>query len=201
LKEFDLARFDSMVTGILLVGLAVACRLLSPEYHIWNFVPVGAVALYAGSRLPRKWAWVVPLAAMVLSDAVLDFGQHRPIFELTRWTVYATLAATTLLGRIANSPKVRPWMLPGLSLCASFVFFLTTNLATWAEGQLYPLTTAGLVECYVKAIPFFGNTLAADLIGTCALFGLGPIFEGAAARVWPRRAGTKVKAADFRELA
>ncbi len=190
-----------MFTGILLVGLAVACRWLSLEYHIWNFVPAAAIALYAGSRLPRTWAWVVPMAAMVLSDVVLDFGQHRPIFELTRWTVYATLAATTLLGSVARSPKIRAWMLPGFSLFASLAFFATTNLATWAEGQLYPLTYAGLVECYVKAIPFFGNTLAADLIGTCALFGLGPLFERAAARVWPSRVGNKAKAADLSELA
>ena len=43
-----------MVTGFLLVGLTVACRLLSQNYHIWNLVPAGAVAIYAGARLPRK---------------------------------------------------------------------------------------------------------------------------------------------------
>jgi len=190
-----------MIAGILLVGLAVAFRLLSPEYHIWNLVPAGAIALYAGSRLPRRWAWTVPMAAMVLSDMLLDYGQHRPVFELTRWTVYITLAATTLMGRIANSPKVRPWMLPGLSVFASSVFFVTTNLATWADGQLYPLTYPGLIQCYVMAIPFFWNTLAADLIGTSVLFSLGPVFERGAARVWPRGAGKKASSVDFRELA
>src|SRR5579875_1878824 len=127
-----------MVTGVVLVALTVACRLLTPALHIWNFVPVGAVALYAGSRLPRRWAWAVPVAALVLSDIVLDSGQHRPVFELTRWTIYATFAAMTWLGLVANGPRFRPWMLPGLSLLASSVFFATSNLAVWAEDSFIP---------------------------------------------------------------
>ena len=173
-----------MLTGIVLVGLAVACRLLSPAFHIWNFVPAGAVALYAGSRLPRKWAWAVPMAAMIVSDVLLErlyFGP-QPVFALARWTVYLTLAATTLLGFVARSPRFRTWMLPGLSVGASVLFFATTNFAVWAEGQLYPMTWQGLATCYEMAIPFFKNTLAADLLGTCVLFGLGSAIERATLR-------------------
>jgi hypothetical protein len=193
-----------MVTATLLVGIAVACRLLSAEYHVWNLVPACAIALYAGSRLPRRWAWAVPVAAMILSDIVLDFGTRRPIFELTRWCVYATLAGTTSLGLIANRGRAGRLMLPLLSLFASTGFFLLTNLATWAEGQLYPMTWTGLATCYVMAIPFFGNTVAADLIGTCVLFGLGPVFERAAtrlARAWGRETAEKPRAAELSEVA
>jgi hypothetical protein len=177
-----------MFTAITLVVLAVVCRLSSPVFHTWNFVPMGAVALYAGSRLPRRWAWIVPVLAIVLSDLVLDFGTPRPILELSRWTVYATLAATSLLGRFANLPKVGRWLLPLLSLSSSAIFFLTTNLATWAEGHQYPLTLAGLVECYTLALPFYGrNTILADLLGTGLLFGLGPVFEHLFGRLRPAR--------------
>jgi len=164
-----------MYTAIMLVALAVGCRLLAPWSHGWNFVPMGAVAVYAGARLPRRWAWVVPVAAMALSDLILDYGTQRP--ELTRWAIYSTFAATTLIGAIANRPRIGHWLLPLLSLGASVFFFVTSNLATWAEGLLYPLTFAGLVQCFVLAIPFFGNTVAADLLGTATLFGLGPVLE------------------------
>jgi hypothetical protein len=187
-----------MVTATVLIVLAVAFRLLTPALHIWNFVPVGAVALYAGSRLPRRWAWAVPLAAMVLSDIVIDFGQDRP--QLTRWTTYATLAATTWLGLAANSPRFRAWMLPVLAVLASSLFFVTTNLATWAEGQLYPMTWAGLVECYAMAIPFHRNTLVSELLGTCVLFGLGPVFERAAARLTRARGRDTAEKAHAVEL-
>jgi len=178
-----------MATAIVLTFVAVVFRLSSPLLGTWNFVPMGAVALYAGSRLPRRWAWLVPPAAMVLSDLVLDHGTHRPLLELSRWAIYATFAATTLLGPLANSPRGRTWLLPLLSLGASTLFFLTSNFATWAEGLLYPLTPAGLAACYWAAIPFFGRTVLADLIGTGLLFGLGPVFERAARRLnRPRRA-------------
>lgn len=191
-----------MFIGILLVGLAVACRLLAPEYHLWNFVPAGAVALYAGAKLPRRWAWLVPVAAMFLSDLWLGYGSHYPMFGLTRWTVYGTLAATTMLGWVARSPKVRAWELPGFSIAVSLLFFVTTNFSVWAEGQLYPLTWSGLTTCYIKAIPFFGNSLAADLLGTCVLFGLGAVVERSAARVFGAGLhGAKVKTADLGDLA
>jgi hypothetical protein len=180
-----------MLTAIVLTVLAILCRLCSPIFHTWNFVPMGAVALYAGSRLPRRWAWLVPVTAIVFSDLLLDFGTPRPLFELSRWTVYATLAATALLGPIANLPKIGRWLLPILPLSASALFFLTTNLATWAEGRLYPLTLAGLVECYALALPFFGRTIMADLVGTGLLFGLGPVFERLVRRLpQPRFSGS-----------
>jgi hypothetical protein len=186
-----------MLTAFILTLIAVAFRLLPPSaaaswnIDIWNFVPMGAVALYAGSRFPRRWAWLVPMAAMMVSDAVLDYGTHRPLFELSRWTIYTTFAATTLLGLAANQPRRRVWLLPVLSLSASTLFFLASNLATWAEGLLYPLTFQGLATCYWLAIPFFGRTIVADLVGTGLLFGLGPVFERIAQRLnLPRRAET-----------
>ena len=108
---------------------------------------------------------------MVISDLMLDRDRSRPLFELTRWAIFVTLAATTLLGRLANSPRVGRWLLPVLALGGSTLFFLTSNLATWGEGLLYPMTLSGLIECYTQAIPFFRNSLAADLMGTAFLFG------------------------------
>jgi hypothetical protein len=102
---------------------------------------------------------------------------------------------------IANQPKIGRWMLPGLSIAASGLFFVTTNLSTWAEGQLYPLTWPGMSLCFEMALPFFRNTMLADLLGTGLLFGLGPVFERMAARIWSVRAESKPKAAELNELA
>jgi hypothetical protein len=38
-------------------------------------------------------------------------------------------------------------------------------------GHLYPQTPAGLVACYVAAIPFFQNTLLSNLFYSALLFG------------------------------
>jgi nucleoside recognition membrane protein YjiH len=172
-----------MLTAIILTTLAVLFRVFSSTWQVWNFAPLAAVSLFAGSRLPRRWAWIVPILAMAISDYLIDHNRYRPVFELTRLTIYATFAATTLLGPLANRPRIGRWLLPVLSLSGSTLFFLTSNLATWGEGQLYPMTFSGLISCYALAIPFFGNTVAADLLGTALLFGLGPIVERGAQRL------------------
>jgi hypothetical protein len=111
----------------------------------------------------------------------------RSDFALRRISFTATFAVITLLGPVANWPKFAGWLLPFLSVTGSTLFFVSSNLATWGEGLLYPMTFAGLTACFVAAIPFFGNTIAADLIGMAMLFGLGPVFERALRSVTQRR--------------
>jgi hypothetical protein len=166
-----------MFTAIVLTLLVVICRLCSAHFQMWHFVPMGAVALYAGARLPRRWAWIVPVAGMILSDIFLDYDKYRPIFALSRWLDYAAFAATTLIGPLANRPKFGRWLLPVLSVIASLSFFLISNFGVWAEGVMYPMTFAGLAQCYVAGLLFVGfhRQILADLIGTALLFGLGAL--------------------------
>lgn len=171
-----------MTTAVLLILLGSLSRLLP---HPPNFVALGALALYAGARLPRRFALSVPLAAMALSDFFLDFGTGRAVLSATRLTIYATFAAIVLIGRLGVASS-RPVRLAGLSLSASTLFFLTSNFAVWAAGQMYPPTLSGLALCYLAAIPFFWNTLAADLAGTALLFGLDFLRHHGNARVLAR---------------
>ncbi len=157
-----------MTTAVLLVLFGALSRLLP---HPPNFVALGALALYAGARLPRRWAIEVPLAALALSDFVLDAGTGRAVFSGVRLTIYATFAVIALAGRLARA-QAGTLRLGGLSAGASAVFFVTSNFAEWLGNPVYPKTGAGLALCYAAAIPFFWNTLAADLLGTTALFGL-----------------------------
>ena len=162
-----------MLTSLVLILLGTLCRVVE---HPPNAVALGAVALFAGAKLPRRWAWIVPIAAMLLSDLYLDWNSGRPMFTFSRLTIYGTYAAITLLGGVARRAKGRtaPIALAGLSMTGSGLFFVTTNFAEWIAGplRLYPITWDGLVACYVAAIPFVQNTIIADLAGTALLFGL-----------------------------
>jgi len=161
-----------MTTPLVLIVLGTLCRVVP---HPPNAVAIGAVALFAGAKLPRRWAWLVPVTSMVLADLVLDWGSNRSLFEVSRITIYATYVAITFLGLLARraTEKKAPLALVPLSLAASGLFFLTTNFAEWIAGplKLYPTTWDGLVACYVAAIPFVQNTVMADLAGTALLFG------------------------------
>ena len=53
----------------------------------------------------------------------------------------------------------------------SLLFFAVSNFAVWAFGGMYPPTFAGLIACYVAALPFLPQTVAGDLVWTAILFG------------------------------
>jgi hypothetical protein len=163
-----------MRKALFLIAIGAIFYRLIP--HLPNAVPMGALALYAGACLPRRWAWLVPVAAMGLSDFVIDSAIGRPFLDVSRWIIYATFGATTLLGPIANHPKFGRLLLPVLSLSASTLFFLTSNFGAWLIPELsYPRTLAGLLAAYTAGIPFYRNTVVADLVGTAVLFGLGSL--------------------------
>ncbi len=168
-----------MRTALFLTAIgALFCRLVP---HPPNAVPMGALAIYAGACLPRRWAWLVPVTVMALSDFVIDSVLGRPLLDVSRWIIYGTIAATTLIGPLARRSKLGPWVLPALSLSASAIFFLTTNFGAWLSLTFaYPKTLTGLLAAYAAGIPFFQNTVLADLAGTAVLFGLGSLLDRAA---------------------
>jgi hypothetical protein len=57
------------------------------------------------------------------------------------------------------------------SLTASCVFFLVSNFGSWIWFDMYERSLAGVVQCYVSALPFFRYTLVGDLIFSAVLFG------------------------------
>lgn len=146
---------------IALVIFAVATRLLP---HPANFAPIAAIAIFGGAVLPRRWALVLPLLAMIVSDLII--GLHPLVFYT--WGTFAVIAL------ISNKvlKNIRPTSVVAMSLISSVLFYVVTNFAVWAQNQMYPMTASGLVHCYVNAIPFFRNTLLGDLIYTTLLFGV-----------------------------
>lgn len=160
------------LVAALLVAIGVVGRWGQPD---WCVTPLMAVGLLAGYTLPRRWALVVPLAAMLLSDGLLpSYGS-----TVVALSVYAAMAVPALLGawlrRPVASTSVGAARLLGLSAVPAVVFFLTTNFAVWASQSLYPKTAVGLAECYVAALPFFRRMLVGDLAYTGVLFAAAAI--------------------------
>ena len=145
-----------------LIVLAAASRLLP---HPPNFAPVAAIGLFAGAHTSRRAGWLVPFAALLASDALLGF--YSPVGML--WN-YLAFAACLLLGSGFLARRRSALRLGGAVLTSSVAFFVISNFGMWASGY-YPRTAAGLVECYVAALPFFRNTLTSDVLYSAVLFG------------------------------
>jgi hypothetical protein len=143
----------------------MACRLL-PQPP--NFTPVGACALFGGACFAdRRAAFLLPLASMVLSDVVLGFHSLMLV-------VYACFALEVVLGRWLR-PHRRALPIAGATLLGACLFFLITNAACWVS--FYPRTLAGLTDCYVSAMPFFGYSLIGDAVFSTLLFGTLAVAE------------------------
>ncbi len=145
-------------------GLVLAAALSRLLPHPPNFTPIAAIALSSAVYLDKRYAFLVPLAAMLISDYFIGFHSGMP------W-VYGSFLLIGLIGLWLRSNK-RPLPIVGASLTSSLLFYIITNFGVWYTGTMYPKTWAGLVECYVAAIPFFQNTLFGDLAYTAALVAL-----------------------------
>jgi hypothetical protein len=162
--------------------LAAAASRLIP--HPPNFTPVAALALFGGASLAgKRAALLMPLAGLFLSDLVLGFYAIMPV-------VYGSFALITCLGFWLRR-RQNLWRIAGASVIGAALFFVLTNFGVWALGSLYPKTAAGLGDCYVAAVPFFGNTLASDLLYSALLFGGLALAE----KRWPILAETAPAAA------
>jgi len=148
----------------LLTGLILAAAGARMVPHPPNFSPIGAMALFGGAYFAdRRLAFGVPLAALFLSDLVIGFYDGMAV-------VYGAFALMVGLGLWLRTRR-RPALIAGVATAGAVLFFAVTNFGVWAAGTLYPPTVAGLVACYVAAIPFFPNTLMGDLFYNAVLFG------------------------------
>jgi hypothetical protein len=142
--------------------LAAAMSRFVP--HPPNFTPVAALALFGGASFAdKRTAFLVPLAALLLSDLWLGFSAITPV-------VYCSFGLIVCLGFWLRRRR-SVGRVVAAAVTSAVLFFIATNFGVWAVESLYPKTLTGLLECYVAAIPFFWNTLAGDLVYSTLLFG------------------------------
>jgi hypothetical protein len=145
-----------------MIAAAAFTRLIP---HLPNFTAVGAMALFGGAYFSnKKLAFAIPLIAMFLTDLILGF--HNTIIA-----VYIAFALMVVIG-MTMIKKKKAGNIILAAVTATVMFFIITNFAFWLTGIMYPMTGAGLVECYAAAIPFFGYNMAGNLFYAGVMFGL-----------------------------
>jgi len=172
---------------VLLFAYSLICRLLpyvlyhfgvsidpATTWYPWNFSPLMAVSLFSGAcAADRRWSFALPLSVLVLSDFGIwaITGQFEWAFPRSQPVIYACFAAAAGMGLLLRHKPNLLNSLP-LAIAAETVFFLVTNFAVWyaGEGNVYPMSLAGLGACYAMGLPFFGRSLISTSLYTAALF-------------------------------
>ena len=151
--------------------LTVLAALLRLVPHPPNFTPVGGVALFGGAKLPGWQAFVVPIAAMLLTDPIRSLLEgHYPAYSWVTLLVYGCFLINVVLGRAFLRHSQSVTRVASVALLGSIQFYLLTNLPSWWSDPAYGHTFSGLIACYVAALPFFGRTLLGDLFYSGVLF-------------------------------
>jgi len=165
------------------MGLIIAAICYRFLPHVPNFSPLNAIFLFAGATLVgRKYASLIGILALVyLSDFALNNTILRVFYPDVTGIVWfgpymianvISFAIIFGIGLLIAKKKHLVSIIGG-SLLASIVFFLLTNAGSWVFDVLglYPNNISGLIASIVAGIPYFHNTVIADLLFSGVLFG------------------------------
>jgi hypothetical protein len=161
----------------LFVVLAVLLRVTAGTgtFATYGFSLVGASLLFFGSRMPGKQFWI-PATLLIGSDIYLNLRVYHIPLALDQILMWSWYLVPCLLGLLLRN-RVKPLNVLGAGLGTGVGFFLASNLAVWAFGNIgYAHNFAGLMDCYTKAIPFFfRNGIISDVLFSAVFFGIGAL--------------------------
>lgn len=151
---------QNLIACLVIILFGVLLRLIP---HPPNMAPIAAMALFGGAYLNKKYALIVPLIALFVSDTLIGFHSTMPF-------VYGSFILIGLVGIWLQKRKSLQLII-GSTIFSSILFFIITNFGVWLIGDIYPQTIEGLIRCFYLALPFFRNTVIGDLIFVGLFFG------------------------------
>ncbi|MBS0663584.1 MAG: hypothetical protein JSR48_09995 [Verrucomicrobia bacterium] len=168
-----------MISAVLMIVLAVGYRVLAVhEPSLSNFAPLMALTFCGGLYFRDRRLWLVPFAALVLSDLYID--RYYAIQYGYLWTYNAAIvrafcfAVSLGLGWLVSRQKNWLNLFSGV-LGGAVFFYLVTNTQSWFMDLGYAKTLAGWWQAmtvghpeFAPTVTFFRNSLASDFLFTAA---------------------------------
>jgi uncharacterized protein DUF6580 len=167
-----------MIPAFLLVVLTIAYRistgLMIHSGATWlsNFAPLAAIGLCCAIYFPPKFKFTVPLIALLISDAVLNYHYGAALFSPLIVGRYLALVVVGCIGFALQNRASLKTVLPA-TIVGSTIFYLITNAFAWLSDPGYTKNVAGLIQALTIGLPqysatpswmFFRNSLISDLL-------------------------------------
>jgi hypothetical protein len=172
-----------MFPAICLLVLAIVWRVVSAFTHgydfgwLHNFAPLSAIALCGAIFLPRRFAFALPLGALLISDLILNPHYGFPLLSIEMVARYVALALIATGGLALRTKPQAGWVL-GSSALGSVLFYVLTNTGSWLTqtNPGYAKTFGGWVQALTTGLPglpetwtFYRHTFISDLLFTALL--------------------------------
>ncbi len=176
-----------MILPVVLILVAAGWRIASAwEPSLVNFAPLTALAFCGGVYFRSPRMWLVPFAALILSDLYLNHYYETQFAYV--WTAGPAgiralcFVAALGLGRLVSRHKTWLNIVSG-TLGGAVIFYLVTNSHAWWYDLSYAKTSAGWWQAmtvghpeYAPTLLFFRNSLASDFFFT-AMFVLAMEYQ------------------------
>lgn len=166
-----------MILPAILILAAAGWRIAAAwEPSLANFAPLMALAFCGGVYFRDRRMWLVPFAALLLSDLYLDYYYETQFAY--RWTfggagIRGLCFALAIFLGWAVSHRKSWWNLLSGTLGGALAFYLITNTHAWWYDFSYAKTAAGWWQAMTVGHPefpptllFFRNSLASDILFT-----------------------------------
>jgi hypothetical protein len=148
------------------VSLAIIAAASIRLFQIPNFSAIGALALFAGACMPRRWqSLLIPFGAMIVTDILLAGMTNTKFLHETIGYVYGSFALITFIGWYI-SKKQNVLTIGAAAVVSSVLFFIITNAAMYFTGYYNNLWLA-----LEMGLPYYQNTFISDLLFSGILFG------------------------------
>ena len=177
-RPWFLAAFVLYTVGIKLVPYVLYQFGMSidPETttYPWNFSPLYALCLFGAAHFAQtRWSYAVPLVAALLTDLGIGLLTGQLAFAVYPYQpfVYGATVLMITMGLYLRKDRSIS-ALVGVGAGSSLVFFLVSNFGVWllSGNPRFTPDLAGLMTCYVDALPFLRNGLISMAVFGAVLF-------------------------------
>ena len=131
-----------------------------------NFSAAYALCFCAGLYLPRRLAWALPLAVILVTDVLLDFLYYQnPNYPITvtgfirdQAPVYLSYGLIIGLGVLFGRKKRSYVSLLSGGILGAVIFYLVSNTAAWLASPHYGKTLAEWIRALTTGDPSYPPT-------------------------------------------
>lgn len=166
----------SIITASIFIIFGVISRFLLVNQP--NVSGIETLALFGGSYfLLKRFAFIIPLGAYILSDFIINntiysayYSEGLVFFQSYMIGTIVALILIVIFGKLFLKNVTTKNTALGV-IGATTIFWLVSNFGDWLGGITYPKTAAGLISCYIAAIPFYAYSLIGNAAFGIILFG------------------------------
>ena len=132
--------------GLILIAIGISRYIPIDHPSLFNFSPTLAIFLVAGAFLRSKYAFIVPIIGVILTDLMLNpnYGENllEPFMLVTIGSYFLIFFFGKKLGNKYSISKVL-----GAGIASAIAFHIITCSFSWIANPTYMKSFYGWIQC------------------------------------------------------